>query len=112
MKAENWIDRVKAEKNLPSDYAVAKTLGLSRFTVSGYRQRPDATLDEEIAVKIANALGINPAGIVLDQVAERVKNPEVRSAIKQQADKLCILCKVTVAAIVGLAKPAAMRPAA
>ncbi len=91
MKAGQWIDRVKAAKGLPSDYAAAKILGLSRFTVSGYRQRPDATLDEEIAVKVGQALGLNPAGIIIDQVAERSKSPAVRAALSKAAAELYIM---------------------
>lgn len=94
MKAGNWIDQVKARKGLPSDYAAAKAIGLSRFTVSGYRQRPDATLDEESATKVAQALGIDPAGIIIDQVAERAKSPELRSTLAKIAAPLCALCKV------------------
>lgn len=92
MKAGNWIDQVKDAKGLPSDYAAAKELGLSRFTVSGYRQRPDATLDEEIAFKVAKALNVNPVGIIIDQVAERSKNPELSAALHKAARQLCILC--------------------
>ena len=80
MKAGNWIDRIKSEKDLPSDYAAAKALGLSRFTVSGYRQRPDATLDENIALKVAQVLEINPALVLADQAMERAKNEDARSA--------------------------------
>ncbi len=97
MKAGQWIDRVKTAKGLPSDYAVAGLLGLSRFTVSGYRQRPDATLDEEIAYKVATALEIDPAAVILDQVAERSKVPEISAALHRLANQLCILCKVTFA---------------
>lgn len=90
MKASAWIDRVKDAKGLTSDYAAAKALGLSRFTVSGYRKRPDATLDEEIAYKVAQALGVPPAGIIIDQVAERSKSPEISTALHRVANSLCI----------------------
>lgn len=112
MKAGNWIDKVKTEMKLPSDYAVAKMLGLSRFTVSGYRQRPDATLDEDIAIKVAEVLHLNPAGIVLDQVAERSKNDVVRSTLSAEAARLCILCKVAVATVLIAAGARPMRPVA
>lgn len=87
MKAAEWIDRVKTSKGLPSDYAVAKELGLSRFTVSGYRQRPSATLDEGIAIRVAQALGVEPAAIIIDQVAERSKDQGLRTALQQVAAK-------------------------
>lgn len=92
MKAGNWIDKVKEVKHLPSDYAAAKMIGISRFTVSGYRNRPDATLDEEIAFKVAQVLNVDPAAIIVDQVAERSKVPEISTALHRMANQLCILC--------------------
>ncbi len=94
MKAGTWIDRVKTAKGLPSDYAAAKALGLSRFTVSGYRKRPDATLDEDSAFAVASVLGELPEAVLLDQYAERTKNPQTRAALLDAARRLCILCKV------------------
>lgn len=87
MKAGNWIDKLKESKGLPSDYAAAKLLGVSRFTVSGYRQRPDATFDDEVSFKVATALGIDPAAIIIDQAAERAKDPSIRTALQQVAAK-------------------------
>lgn len=94
MKAAEWIDRVKAKRGWDSDYRVAKELGLSRATVSKYRTRTP-TLDEESAVKVAGALGMNPAGIVIDQLIERSNSPEVRSTLSKEVERLCILCKVS-----------------
>lgn len=94
MKAIDWIEKIKTTHGLESDYAVAKRLGVSRFTVSGYRNRPGATFDEEIAFKVAEALGVDPVGIIIDQVAERSKSPAVASALHDAARRLCILCKV------------------
>jgi transcriptional regulator with XRE-family HTH domain len=94
MKASEWIDRVKSAKGLPSDYAVAKLLNVHRNTISNYRQHTP-TLDEEMAVKVANALGINPAGVLIDQVAERTKDAITRSTLSRVAGELCILCKQT-----------------
>lgn len=79
MKAADWIDRVKSTHGWESDYRVAKELGLSRATVSSYRSRTP-TLDEDSAVKVAHALGIDPVLILADQALERAKNEEARSA--------------------------------
>ena len=91
MKASEWIDRVKIEKGWDTDYRVAKELGVNRNNLSNYRTKTP-TLDEETAEKIAAVLGINPAGIILDQVAERSKNPATKSILKAEAERLCILC--------------------
>jgi plasmid maintenance system antidote protein VapI len=93
MKASGWIDRIKAARGWESDYRVAKELGVGRATVSNYRVR-ESTLDEDMAIKVATALGERPEAVLLDQYAERTKNPEVRSALSRAARDLCILCKV------------------
>lgn len=79
MKASNWIDRVRTEKNLPSDYAAAAVLGLTRSAVSKYRSR-ESTLDENTAIKVAHALSLNPALVLADQAMERAKDAEARGA--------------------------------
>lgn len=86
MKASEWIDRVKLARGWESDYRAAKELGLSRALVSKYRG-PTSTFDEETAIKVAEALGADPAGIIIDQVAERAKNPAVQSALREAANQ-------------------------
>lgn len=93
MKAAEWIDRVKKTTGIESDYGAAKALGVSRQTISTYRSRP-STLDEEIAIRVANALGERPEAVLLDQFAERTKAPEVRTALQDMARRLCILCSI------------------
>lgn len=91
MKAYEWIDRLKVEKHIVSDYAVAKTLGLSQSSIITMRSRK-STFDEDTAIKVANALGLNPVGIIVDQASERVKSVEARSALAREVERLCILC--------------------
>lgn len=91
MKASEWIDQVKSSQGIESDYAVAKALGLSKQAISMYRSR-QSTLDENAAISVAEKLGISPAGVVLDQMAERTKTPEIRTALQAEARRLCILC--------------------
>jgi transcriptional regulator with XRE-family HTH domain len=93
MKAAEWIDRVKQQRGWESDYRVAKELGLSRQAVSDYRGKT-ISMDEDTAFKVAVALGERPEAVLLDQYAERTKNPDVRSALTEAARRLCILCKV------------------
>lgn len=91
MKAFEWIDRVKSARGIESDYAAAKLLGVNKSTISQYRSR-ESTLDEDAAITVANMLGLEPAGVILDQAAERVKSPEVRATLLAEARRLCILC--------------------
>ena len=92
MKAIDWIERVKQHTGLSSDYAVAAALGFSRSALSKYRTDRTPTLDEDSAIKVANALGERPEAVLLDQYAERTKAPEVRAALLDAARRLCILC--------------------
>lgn len=108
MKAYEWIDRLKVKKQISSDYAVAKMLGMSQSSIISMRSRK-STFDEDAAVKVAQLLGINPTGIVIDQAAERAKSPEVRSTLAAEAQRLCILCKVTAATILIAAGARPMR---
>ena len=91
MKASEWIDRVKIAKGWDSDYRVAKELSIHRSTVSGYRTKTP-TLDEDCCIKVAQALGESPAAVMLDQLAERIKNPDLRTTLSRTARALCILC--------------------
>lgn len=93
MKAANWIDLVKTTRGLPSDYAAAKLLGITTSTVSWYRRVEDKTLDEDTALRVAEVLNIEPAAVIIDQVAERSKSPEISSTLHRLANQLCILCK-------------------
>lgn len=94
MKAFEWIDRVKSERGIASDYAAAKLLGISKQAISTYRAK-GSTLDEDASILIAKELGISPAGVVLDQAAERTKNTEIRSTLLKEARRICILCLIT-----------------
>jgi transcriptional regulator with XRE-family HTH domain len=92
MKASEWIDRVKVKNGWDSDYRVAKELGITRGGMSQIRTGESVTLREETAVKVAQFLQMNPAGIVLDQLVERSKTPEVRTTLAREVERLCILC--------------------
>lgn len=80
MKAAEWIDRVKTAKKWESDYRAAKELVLSRNAISNYRVGARNTMDETTSIKVAHALGIDPAIILADQAMEMTKNDEARSA--------------------------------
>lgn len=80
MKAAAWIDRLKAERGWDSDYRVAKELGVGRAAVSRYRNS-GTTLDDDIAVKVAQALAVEPEIIILDQHAERTSSEPARAAL-------------------------------
>ncbi len=80
MKAAEWIDRVKTARGWDSDYRVSKELGLTRQVVSRYRNHP-TTMDDDVAVKVAGALGAAPEVVLLDQAIERTKSTEAKAAL-------------------------------
>jgi transcriptional regulator with XRE-family HTH domain len=86
MKAAEWIDRVKMSRGWETDYRAAKELGVHRNTLSNYRTKTP-TLDEDMAIKVAQALGVEPAAVIIDQVAERSKDQGLRTALQQVAAK-------------------------
>lgn len=91
MHAHEWLDRYKDACEIPSDYAAAKRLGITKQAVSAYRKK-GTYLDETVSIKIAEALSVTPASVILDQMAERVKSPEIRATLLAEARRLCILC--------------------
>jgi hypothetical protein len=82
MKAAEWIDRLRAERNWPSDYRVAKELGVPENSISNYRGKPGMTLGEEMGFKVAEALGVKPEIVLLDQLAERAKDQRARDLLR------------------------------
>lgn len=105
MKASGWIDRLKAKRGWESDYRAAKELGIARATVSKYRGNAESTMDEDTAVRVAAALGTEPEIILLDQVIERSKNDEAKTALERALKRLGGAVAGGVFAI-GLALPA------
>lgn len=79
MKAAEWINRVKKARGWESDYRVAKELGFKANTISMYRTH-GGTMDDTIALKVANSLEIDPAIVLADQAMERSKDAEARGA--------------------------------
>lgn len=87
MKAADWIDRVKSARGWDSDYRAAKELGITRGAMSQIRTGDSVTLREETALKVAELLQVDPAAVIIDQVAERSKDQGLRTALQQVAAK-------------------------
>ena len=83
MKSTAWIDRLISEKNLASDNQAAKLIGLTRGAISHHRQGIVTTLKEESCLQLAEALGIDPAIVLMDQAAERAKTPALRKQFER-----------------------------
>ncbi|MFM0364236.1 hypothetical protein [Paraburkholderia sediminicola] len=72
-----YLDAVKAKLDLPSDYATAKALGVTRAAVSRYRLLQSFP-DELICAKIADILGIEPIEVIAAAQYERSKDEHAR----------------------------------
>lgn len=84
VKTLELLDAVKSRYSLPSDYALAKFLGVKQQTVSEYRRKGN-TLSDETALLVADKLKL-PAGAVLAWMhAERAKSPAARKVFEKLA---------------------------
>lgn len=74
----DYLDAVKAKLDLPSDYATAKALGVTRAAVSRYRLLQSFP-DELVCAKIADILGIEPIEVIAAAQFERSKDEHARA---------------------------------
>lgn len=73
------LDEVKARYGLPSDYALAAKLGMTRAGISGYRTGR-TKLSGAIALRVAELLDLNPGYVLASMEAERTRNEAERAA--------------------------------
>lgn len=78
MKTVEYMDEIMRRKRIPSDYALAKVLGVTKQTVSRYRLGL-SQFDDAVALRVAELMSVNPGLVLIDMHAERTKNDEVRS---------------------------------
>jgi len=78
MKPSAYLDAVKAQLNLPSDYELAKRLGVPNANIVGYRNG-ERNVPLDVAFKLAIALEMDPAAVVADLEEQREKNEERRA---------------------------------
>ena len=79
MKTPEYLEAVKRKLNLPSDYALAKALGVTRGAVSSL-QLGKTSMSDETCLKVAEYLGISAGRVLIDMHLERSKAPEVKAA--------------------------------
>ncbi len=71
MKSISYLDEAKKVLGIESDYAMAKALGITRSTLSGYRG--GNIMDDFTAAQIAEILEIDPMIVIAAANAEREK---------------------------------------
>jgi transcriptional regulator with XRE-family HTH domain len=78
MKTIEYLDAAKVRLGITSDYALAKKLGISQPAISNYRSGR-SRIDDDVALTIAEILGLNPLQVIAAANAERAKTPEARA---------------------------------
>jgi predicted transcriptional regulator len=73
-----YLDAVRKRLDLPSDYAAAKSLGVTRAAVSKYRLGL-STFDDTTSVRVAEILGIDAMEVIAASNFERAKDDSVRA---------------------------------
>lgn len=86
MKTTEYMDAVKGKLELPSDYAIAKVLGVTRESVSGWRNGR-SPFGIETAMKVGEILRIDGHKVYADGQIERAKNSAQSAFWKDIAEK-------------------------
>lgn len=81
-----YLEQVKAARALPSDYALAKVLGISHQSIMQYRSGRSA-LGIETAMKVGEILGIDGHAVYAHGQIERAKKPEISDFWKTVSEK-------------------------
>lgn len=82
MNTIQYLDAVKTALKIQSDYALAKALGISKQAVSRYYHK-GGSFDDDVARKVASALGKHPGLVMLDMHRERAQTPETQELWKE-----------------------------
>ncbi|WP_076887767.1 DUF3693 domain-containing protein [Burkholderia pseudomallei] len=97
-----YLDAIKVRLDLPSDYAVAKALGLTRAAVSKQRLG-HSVFDDTTALRVAEILGVNPMEVISAANAERARDEETRRLWERAWGKVTgATAVVAIAAGIGL----------
>ncbi|WP_404989555.1 helix-turn-helix domain-containing protein [Caballeronia sp. LZ016] len=73
-----YLDEVRDRLDLPSDYAIAKALGVTRSAISSYRTGRTVP-DDLVCARIAAALGVEPMEVIAATNYQRAKTDEART---------------------------------
>lgn len=83
----DFLDDLQKKLGVESDYAVGKLLGIHRQQLSHYRLLKGA-FDDEMCIRVAEILEIEPAFVMASMHHQRAKNPKVKAAWEWTAQHL------------------------
>lgn len=78
MNTLEYLAACKKRLGIESDYALAKALNITQQAVSSYRSGR-SRIDDDVALTVAEILGVNPMQVIAAANAERAKTPEQRA---------------------------------
>ena len=78
MNTLDLLEAVKVRRGITSDYALAKALGITQAAVSNYRAG-SSKLSDDVALTVAEILGMHPLTVIAAANAERAKTPEQKA---------------------------------
>lgn len=102
MKTIDYLEAVRGLTETGSDYAVAKSLGISRQKISGYMNK-GITMGPDVCERVAQLLGIPLAAVLADMEAERAKRTPVKEAWEKAAELLRQSAAVLLLGLFGVA---------
>lgn len=86
MKTTEYLDEVRRALSLPSDYAVAKVLGITRESVSQLRNGK-TSMGIETAMKVGEILRVDGHAVYAHGQIERAKNQQIVDFWKSISEK-------------------------
>lgn len=75
----DFLDALRVKLDIQSDNALGKYLGIHRQTISHYRTL-NGSFDDEMSIRVAEILAIEPAFVMACMHHQRAKNPQVKKA--------------------------------
>lgn len=82
----DYLDAIKERHRLPSDYAAAKLLGVTRSAASKYRHGLSA-FDDDVCGRAAELLDCDPEEVLIAAQIERAKDDNTRAVWARLAKK-------------------------
>lgn len=87
MKTCEWLDRIKKEFQLVSDYQLAKKLGIRPQRISNYRNNV-SHMDDSLALHVENLLDLPAGTVLLDMQAQRTKCSQAAKILRKLSQQI------------------------
>jgi len=108
MRTVEYLDAVRAHLGLTSDYQLAKVLKVRGSAVVNWR-KGRSNLADDVAVRVAELLQLDPARVLADMAAERSSSEAVRAIWSRVAATLSVAAVAVIASVPGDAKAASLK---